>query len=160
MAPNVEIMSRNDARAYAHTVHKKTSIIVSISSIWEDDNDLPVDYKKNGVKDVLHLKFNDTEYGLANHITRNDATQIVRFVESWKNRVDTVIVHCHAGISRSSGVGAAILEYLTGDAAIIFESPDYSPNITCYRYVLNAFNYLKYFNNQKKSLLPKYARYE
>ena len=48
-----------------------------------------------------------------------------------------VIVHCDAGISRSSGVAAAILKAKTGDDSQIFNSPKYRPNMRCYRIILD-----------------------
>lgn len=49
------------------------------------------------------------------------------------------IVHCDAGISRSSGVAAAILKAKTGDDSQIFNNPKYRPNMRCYRIVLDEF---------------------
>lgn len=68
-----------------------------------------------------------------------DAVKIAEFVEWCKdNEVEELWVHCDAGISRSSGVAAAILQYLTGDDSAIFDSPRYYPNMVCYRLTLNA----------------------
>ena len=50
-----------------------------------------------------------------------------------------MIVHCDAGISRSSGVAAAILKAKTGDDSQIFNNPKYRPNMRCYRIVLDEF---------------------
>ena len=65
-----------------------------------------------------------------------DAERIVEFLTRHPN-VD-VIVHCDAGISRSSGVAAAILKYLTGDDSSIFDNARLHPNMWCYRKTLNA----------------------
>ena len=41
-------------------------------------------------------------------------------------------------ISRSSGVGAAILKHYTGDDSSVFENPRFHPNMWCYRKTLSA----------------------
>ena len=60
-------------------------------------------------------------------------------MKKWYDKVDTIIVHCNAGISRSSGVCAAIMKAMTGDDSLIFENPKYLPNTTCYKVVLEEF---------------------
>ena len=65
--------------------------------------------------------------------------QIKEFVEQVKDRVERIIVHCKAGVSRSAGVGAAILYALNGDDMRVFRDKYSLPNMTCYRKVLNAF---------------------
>ena len=72
-------------------------------------------------------------------ISEEDAKNIVSFVKKWYNKVDTIIVHCNAGISRSSGVCAAIMKGMTGDDSQIFDNPKYVPNTTCYKVVLEEF---------------------
>jgi len=36
------------------------------------------------------------------------AKMILRFVEKWKDQVESIVINCEAGISRSAGVAAAI----------------------------------------------------
>ena len=68
-----------------------------------------------------------------------DAKKICEAVNEMKDFVTQIIVHCEAGVSRSAGVAAAIGKYLNGDDMFIFGAPRFSPNITCYRKVLNTF---------------------
>ena len=65
-----------------------------------------------------------------------DAQKVARFVLD--NRDKRIIVHCDAGISRSAGVGAAIVNYFTGDAGRFFESGEYEPNMWCFSKVMTA----------------------
>ena len=66
--------------------------------------------------------------------------EVANFIKGWINKtyVEKIIVQCEAGCSRSSGVCAAIMKYLTGDDMSIFRNPKYSPNMNCYRMVYNA----------------------
>ena len=72
---------------------------------------------------VLNLKFDDVEEDLqvsptnkemTKAFTKNQAEKIVNFLESNTN-INTLIVHCAAGISRSGAVGQFALDYLHGD---------------------------------------------
>lgn len=65
----------------------------------------------------------------------DDAYLIKRLLDKFPNT--DVIVHCDAGISRSSGIAAAILKAYTNDDIIIFDNPKYRPNMLCYRTTLN-----------------------
>lgn len=155
------VMSRRDAVQYSYVAHMETSVIISIS----DSYSLPPQFKKmksNGIKDILPLFFDDVQLpsGASERyiwkkdegllldtldnspyvvISEKDAKDIVSFVMKWYDKVDTIIVHCNAGISRSSGVCAAIMKAMTRDDSQIFENPRYMPNTTCYKVVLEEF---------------------
>lgn len=155
------VMSRRDAVQYSYITHIEKSVIISIC----DSYDLAPKFKRvnsNGIKDILSLSFDDVQLpsGASERyiwkkdegllldtldntpyvvISEKDAKDIVSFVKKWYDKVDTIIVHCNAGISRSSGVCAAIMKAMTGDDSQIFESPKYMPNTTCYKVVLEEF---------------------
>lgn len=72
---------------------------------------------------VLNLWFDDVEHDMqisptnkdvTKAFTKKQAVKIIEFLESNKN-VNTVLIHCAAGISRSGAVGRVALEYLKGD---------------------------------------------
>ena len=70
-------------------------------------------------------------------ISPDDAKKIVAFVKSWINHIELIIVHCEAGMSRSSGVCAALMLWINGDDTPIFGNAFFRPNMLCYRTVLN-----------------------
>lgn len=152
---NFEIFDREKAIRYSYKKHDKKSIIISISDIEQDFPNFHKT-KSNGIIDKLYLFFDDKEeIKPFNYITEkekkkaednnkkiiqdSDAQKIADFVNKYKDKVDTIIVHCQAGISRSAGVCAAISLYLTGHDEWVFNNGYYVPNMTCYRKVLNAF---------------------
>jgi len=49
------------------------------------------------------------------------AESIINFIELHKTKVDTLLVHCYAGQSRSRAVGAFAVEMLGGDNRKYFE---------------------------------------
>lgn len=49
------------------------------------------------------------------------ADRIIGFIESHRKSVDTLLIHCYAGQSRSRAVGAFAVEMLGGDNSKYFE---------------------------------------
>lgn len=81
---------------------------------------------------VLRLRFDDVddpERALEGCQPFGDqhARQIVRFVLSHRHGIGGIVVHCHAGISRSSAVAAALSAWPNGEDADFFEKY-FSPN--------------------------------
>lgn len=116
---------------------------VAIISIWSSD-DAPVKFAPNiNPKYIMKIMFDDIvsddEYGIP--ISENDAQKIVSFVNRIiSDNIETIWVHCDAGISRSAGVAAAIDICVNGNQnSFVFNNSKYSPNMRCYEFVKNAF---------------------
>ena len=144
---DIRILNRKEAKKFSYESHDFKTAIISIT----DTDKADVIFEKNeanGIKAVLRLKFDDVERDYKNEhcITKEDAENIVKFVNKNKNKVDKFIVHCEAGVSRSAGVGAAIMKALNGDDWDVFKNPLKCPNMKCYRTVLNAFIDAGYFD--------------
>lgn len=137
---NIEVMSRSKFKKYASENHNKTSIVISISSHGEQAPFVVCSHT-NKIVNILNIMCNDTDRqeeqygGMTNYI----ALHIARFIkDNYNNAIDKIIVHCDAGQSRSAGVAAAILKYYTNDDTQIFNNSKYTPNMLCYRKVLEA----------------------
>ena len=144
---DIRILNRKEAKKFSCESHDFKTAIISIT----DTDKADVIFEKNevnGIRAVLRLKFDDVERDYKNEhcITKEDAENIVKFVNKNKNKVDKFIVHCEAGVSRSAGVGAAIMKALNGDDWDVFKNPLKCPNMKCYRTVLNAFADAGYFD--------------
>lgn len=94
-------------------------------------------------RDILYLRFSDAEpvEGFEHPpeiklITPRQARAIWRFVDRYKKDIDTIVVHCHAGMSRSPAVAAAICRGLGGDDSWFFQ--EYQPNQYVYQVILEA----------------------
>ena len=74
-------------------------------------------------KGVLTLIFDDivTEVDGAVLFDDDMADQIIDFIEKHRKSVDTLLVHCYAGQSRSRAVGAFAVEMLGGDNSKYFD---------------------------------------
>ena len=131
------VMSRNLAHKYSFKPHEEKTAIVSINNVdsgfvnFRNNN-------KNNIVAVLSLFFDDVCSDEPNCMNENDAEKIAEFAKSIVNKVDKIIVHCEAGVSRSAGVAAALMKYFNGDDMPIFENPQYCPNMYCYSMMLNT----------------------
>ena len=146
---SIGILSRFDASQYCKEPHKTDSTIISISTPNVDYYDLEIEpTDESRVVAILSLEFMDADRPGDNDVYGNpttvddlmsdeDAKTVVDFVERYKDK--RILVHCDAGISRSSAVAAAILKHYTGDDSMIFDSRWYNPNRWVYRKVLEAF---------------------
>lgn len=83
-------------------------------------------------KGVLTLKFDDIVKELDEAVIFNDdiADTIIEFIQKHKKTVDTLLIHCYAGQSRSRAVGAFAVEMLGGDNSRYFEEG--TPNMYIY----------------------------
>jgi len=93
-------------------------ILISI----RDPEKRPVRYRRPaGLIDVLSLAFHDAELcermALPSGIRLKqppDAVRIWEFVNSYRNRIGTIVCHCEQGLSRSPPVALALAESLGG----------------------------------------------
>jgi predicted protein tyrosine phosphatase len=135
----VEVMNREQAKRFSFQPHSFESAMISIT-----DPDKPVvlfdrSRQKNGIRFVTRVSFWDEEEDKHGCISEEQAQTIAEAALDARGFcVDMIVVHCEAGKCRSAGVAAAILKAFTGDDTSVFNDPQYTPNMICYRRVLNA----------------------
>jgi protein-tyrosine phosphatase len=131
-------MSRNKIIEYSQHEHDDAIAVVSISDPYRE-NPYLLNNPRNGILYLLQLQFTDADIGQTDCITDKQANEVAGFVNDVKDKVNRIIVHCQAGVSRSAGVAAAIMKYVNGNDWDVFDNAKYRPNMTCYRKVLDAF---------------------
>ena len=144
----IEIMSREEAYRFSFVPHREKIAVISISDCDKDYPNLS-NNPNNGILAHFKIHFDDVDMyvGGENCITYDDAGEIASFVRNIvRLRMDRLIVHCEAGISRSAGVAAAIMKGWDGDDSPVFDNPRFRPNMICYRTVLNAVYEKMYLN--------------
>ena len=117
---NIIVMNRENAKKYSYEIHDETSVIISIYDTTDSPNHFNK-YINNGIKAVLYVQFDDVDktyidnknniYNIA--IDKTNAHKIVKFAKMYWDKVNTIIVHCGAGVSRSVACAAAIAKYFT-----------------------------------------------
>lgn len=93
------------------------------------------------IVDVLEISVYDLDEPLENYneiFENKHAKQVVDFVNKNKDKMDYLLVHCTAGISRSMGCAAAISKYLYDTDEVFFKKG--RPNMRIYRMILEEFN--------------------
>ena len=133
------VYSRQRAKRESYRISEPT-LIISIT----DPSLAPNTFARNSnIIGLCRLQFDDVTEENARPedvlMSDSDALKIKDFVLRYKDRAECIIVHCEVGVSRSAGVMAAIQKYLTGDDSAIFGNDAFSPNMYCYRKMLDAF---------------------
>jgi len=128
------ILSRKMAVEFSMSADIPACIIISIHSRYGTPNEFA---PNEIIRDVAYFAFNDGELG-ENTISETQARQMARFVTRWFDEVEAVVVHCATGISRSAGIGAAIMKWADGDDSDVFNCSSFRPNMKCYRLMLDA----------------------
>lgn len=142
----IEVMNRPVAEARSQIERHEDKVIISIYT--PSDNPAAIDKDNPTVLDVLTLCFEDCDetdrerYDGSWVFNEDEAELIFWFVEQWKDKVDSIWVHCDGGVSRSAGVAAALLKHYTGDDSQIFDNPKYYPNSLVYSTCIRKFQEL------------------
>jgi predicted protein tyrosine phosphatase len=102
--PEFVVLSREDAERYEP---RRGEICISIADPDADPAELSRDFAA-----ILRLNFTDiTEQGDPSDVlfSEDHARAIREFIDSWPG-APKIVVHCHAGISRSPGVALGLCD--------------------------------------------------
>jgi predicted protein tyrosine phosphatase len=139
-------------RAKAEIISPKTSEAIISISVPDDPAQLSSNWSRSR---LLRLQFHDadtegnvtlmphqqiSDHGRAVLFNERDARNVIEFVEENKNRVETIYVHCDAGISRS----AAIAKFIAGLYKLPFPESYMIYNKHVYRVLTNTYNKMMY----------------
>lgn len=104
MEPTIEVASRYEAGEILCSP-QRCAEVTYLLSIGDVQDDLPVGY--DNVNDKLRLLVADviTEFGA----TEEDIQQIITIAQELRSKTGRVLIHCEAGVSRSSA--AALIMY-------------------------------------------------
>ena len=126
------VLSRELLKTYTHD--KKYAVI---SIVDPTDNPARLEKDLNRVA-VLHTPFRDTDESNGEYrISSFHSELISKFVTTMVSmNVNFIVVQCELGISRSSGVAAALSKHFNGADSLFFKH--YVPNMLVYRTILNS----------------------
>ena len=107
-------------------------------SIAGHEDDLP-ELSADNRLDALQLVFADIESPVPGYVafSTGHAHDILDFVTRLWDDIDTLLVHCYQGISRSAAVAAAISRLKFGDDGDFTQEP-YQPNTLVYRTLIEV----------------------
>jgi protein tyrosine phosphatase len=125
---------------------------ISIIDHTEEDLDFYSDlfkcskthFFKKDHKNVLNLEFDDIEDPqLGVPFDEDLAKKVINFLDKLPKTVNTIVIHCMAGISRSGGVGEFVSDYFGFDFNKFQKTnPQVKPNIRVRR-ILNNMAFRK-----------------
>lgn len=140
----VKIYSEMTVQSYAESA---PHVLVSITS---PDGDRPPLPDNPAREDVLWMQFHDVEDDgdtVSRWLRRNGvapcffndamALEVAKFISAHPD-VEAVVVNCEAGVSRSSGLAAAVLKHKNGNDDQVMLDDRYHPNKLVYSKVLSA----------------------
>ena len=136
MFKNIIVFDRRDAEKYSRERHINKSAVLSIKTRTDPSHPQIQMNSFNGIEMVRFMEFNDCNTEREGGLTYDEAKQIVDFIETVvsRNDIQTFIVHCDAGESRSAGVAAAVSKYYFNDDSKWFSEKE--PNSRVYNLIL------------------------
>ncbi len=129
--PAMRLLVLNRARV-ARVMPNVPYIVISVTDPDRPEADIAENPLRMG---LLRLAFYDLD-DLDDHPlapSQDHADEIVRFVREHLSHADLIVTQCEAGISRSSGIAAALSRWLNGHDEEFFER--YIPNRRIYRLI-------------------------
>lgn len=131
-----------------------------IISILNDERKyFPILNSKISNNKFLKLAFDDVDCKINSDVVlvnENDILEIIKFIDELKNNDEDIIVHCYAGISRSSAVAMIVAFILTKDfeyaKSIVNIANSHSPNELILRIAdkILGTNFEKYVIEEKE----------
>jgi len=144
------------------TTHDSPYIVISITDPGQNQSPDEQDHAKipqsPNLKAILPVSFYDTNIDYENEektypcINDQQAARIAKFLMQHivnNKQTPIVVCHCEAGISRSSGLAAAIVKFFDDDNDGMWISNHFYPNMTVFIKVFNALQN-EYINSKKK----------
>lgn len=119
-------------------LEKKNTVLIAL----HDPTHFPhPDFKVEGFDDVLQMHFWDVEDDIGQYkaLTPEQGTEIKEFI--LKHPEKQFLIHCHAGHSRSAGVGCAVgklLDNVDIEDNEISKHSRYEPNRTVYERIIKG----------------------
>lgn len=133
------IISKDEYLHYYDNDTKKNGTV--LIALHDPSHNFHPDSKIKGFDDVLQMKFWDIEEEFGNYkpITQEQADEIREFI--LRNEDKQFLIHCHAGISRSAGVGVAVerlLDNIRWENSEINWHTRYTPNKVVFEKITNG----------------------
>lgn len=136
MSLRLKVMSRKDAEKFSTEFRDEPFYILSIRGLTSDKPDF--DKGNPCIQDILYVQFADVDHFSYDSIGDEDGMKIYQWARDLPDDA-LVVVHCRAGVSRSSATAAA-LAYLfnDGDDEEFWQYPPFLPNRLVYQTIVEA----------------------
>ncbi|WP_235068808.1 hypothetical protein [Turicibacter sp. TJ11] len=125
----IKIMSEEEAKTWSYNQWIEVAVLVSI---LETHSETPNFYKNPRIIDKISLRFDDVDTVEDKHTLLSDkqCMEIKDFILEHAEEVETIVIHCLAGVSRGAAIAFAICQLLNLDDSWLWNSK-YDPNKYC-----------------------------
>jgi predicted protein tyrosine phosphatase len=151
----IDIMDRDSCTEFSIKDLKEDCIIISINDTFEETTI----HENKHIIDIKRLYFDDIEEDIPTYLffSMNQALEIKDFVDRYKDKVNHIVVHCTAGISRSGAIGCVLARYLNGNDDYLLLTGRYIPNKHVYKTMSKVLNleYSEKLFKRKRNLRNK-----
>ncbi|MBQ1785285.1 MAG: dual specificity protein phosphatase family protein [Turicibacter sp.] len=126
----IKIMSQEEAENWSHDQWMGVALLISILGT---DTRTPTFYKNPRIIEKISLKFDDIQSVQDHHtlLSEEHCLQIRDFVFEHAEEVESIVIHCFAGVSRGAAIAFAVCRLLGLDDTWIWASNRYHPNEYC-----------------------------
>lgn len=126
----IKIMSQEEAQNWSYDQWMGVALLISIIGTHTQ---LPTFYKNPRIIERISLTFDDIETVEDNHtlLSEEQCLQIRDFILEHVEEVETMVIHCLAGVSRGAAIAFAVCHLLNLDDSWIWTSNRYYPNKYC-----------------------------
>lgn len=135
---NIDIKSKQQCIIFSTRDLKEDCVIISINCPGETTKI----FNNKNILDICTLQFDDIEEQIDDLVlmTNEQAKKIKIFIDKYKDKVNNIVIHCAAGISRSAAVGCVIARYLNKTDDYLWQTGNFTPNKHVYRIMCKEFN--------------------
>lgn len=128
-------LSEKEMSTPKYTAIDLPHVVISITESGRDAN-IP---KTHHCKQILRLHFDDISCDSEKYTCFNSdmAKKIIDFVDNHANQIELIIVHCHAGVSRSVAVASALAKIINHKDDDVFSKG--VPNMLVYTTILDNY---------------------
>lgn len=123
-------MGQKEAEEWSYNQWMEVTLLISILGTHTPT---PNFYNNPRIIDMISLRFDDIQEVDAHQtlLSDSDCLKIRTFILDHVEEVETIVIHCSTGESRSSAIAFAVCQLLGIDDTWIFQSPKYLPNPYC-----------------------------
>lgn len=128
-----QAISEVEAIQLSYQDNLDSTLLISITC--PETKDLPKFHLNESILYIHRMKFHDLNKAYNEDcqlLTKDQVLELQSIVDGYKDQIKQIVVHCTAGISRSSAIAAELALYLGDSDDFIWTTKQYLPNKHCF----------------------------
>lgn len=135
-----QAISEVEAIRLSYQENLEPTLLISITC--PETKDLPKFHLNENILYIHRMKFHDLTEAYNEEcqlLTNDQLLELQSIIDGYKNQINQIVVHCAAGISRSSAIAAGLALYLGDSDDFIWTTKRYLPNKHCFTIMNQVF---------------------